>query len=63
MNSIEPALAEVDQAVACHLAALEAADPSQERPKRASCIWDRVCFLEGETWEDLGLDPPATQQR
>ena len=63
MNGVELALAEVDRAVACRLAALEAADSPQERPKKTPCIWDRVCFMEWETWEDLGLDPPAGEER
>jgi hypothetical protein len=37
------------------LAALEAADPSQQRPKKVPCIWDRVAFMEWETEEDLEI--------
>lgn len=44
------------------LATLETADPSQQRPKKKPCIWDRVDFMEWKTWEDLGLDPPAGEQ-
>ena len=41
------------------LAAFEAADP---RPAKKPCVWDRVDFMEWETWEDLGLDPPPGEQ-
>jgi len=45
------------------LAAFEAADASQQRPKKVPCVWDRVCFMEWETWRDLGLSPPAGEER
>jgi len=37
------------------LAALEAVDPSQRRPKKVHCIWHRVAFMEWETEEDLEI--------
>jgi hypothetical protein len=43
------------------LAALDAANPSQLRPKKVPSVWDHVDFMECDTWEDLGLDPPADQ--
>jgi len=33
------------------------------RPQKKPCIWDRVCFMEWETWRDLGLSPPAGEER
>jgi hypothetical protein len=39
------------------LVALEAADPSQRRPKKVPCIWDVVDFMVWETHRDLGLKP------
>jgi len=39
------------------LAALEAADPSQQRPKKVPCVWDRVDFMAWDTWRDLGVWP------
>jgi len=45
------------------LAALEAADPSQQRPTKKPCVWDHVDFMEWETWQDLGLSPPAGEER
>ena len=45
------------------LAALEAGDPSQQRPKKKPCVWDHVDFMEWETWQDLGLSPPAGEER
>jgi len=42
------------------LAILEADDP---RPIKKPCIWDRVDFMEWETWRDLGLSPPAGEER
>lgn len=44
------------------LARFEALEPSQRRPAKKPSIWDRVNFMEWETWEDLGLDPPAGEQ-
>jgi hypothetical protein len=44
------------------LAAFDAADPSRQRPKKVPCIWDRVDFMEWDTWQDLGLPPPAGEQ-
>ena len=41
------------------LAALEVADPSQRRPRKARCVWDVVDFMVWDTWEDLGLLPPV----
>ena len=46
---------EVEQEIAGRLAALEAADPSQQRPKRVPGVWDRVDFMEWETEEDLQI--------
>jgi hypothetical protein len=43
--------------------ALDAANPSQQRPKKVPCVWDRVDFMEWETWRDLGLSPPAGEER
>lgn len=60
MNSTVLALAEVDSAVNRELARVEAAHP---RPKKVPCIWDRVNFMEWDTWQDLGLLPPAGEQR
>ena len=45
------------------LAALEAGDPRQERPKKVPCVWDHVDFMEWDTWQDLGLSPPAGEER
>ena len=45
------------------LDALEAADPSQQRPTKKPCVWDHVDFMEWETWQDLGLSPPAGEER
>jgi hypothetical protein len=45
----------VEQEIARRLAALEAADPSQQRPKRVPGVWDRVDFMEWETEEDLQI--------
>ncbi len=42
------------------LANLEADDP---RRIKKPCIWDRVDFMEWETWRDLGLSPPAGEER
>jgi hypothetical protein len=39
------------------LAALEAADPSQRRPKKVPGIWDVVDFMVWETHKDLGITP------
>ena len=44
------------------LAAFDAADPSRQRPKKVPCIWDRVAFMEWETWRDLGLSPQDGEQ-
>jgi hypothetical protein len=45
------------------LAALDAACPSQQRPMKKPCIWDRVDFMEWATWRSLGLRPPADEER
>lgn len=42
------------------LAALEAGDP---RPRKKPCVWDRVDFMEWDTWQSLGLSPPAGEER
>jgi len=42
------------------LVTMEANDP---RPIKMPCIWDRVDFMEWETWRDLGLSPPAGEER
>ena len=60
MNEVELALAEVDLVIARRLKT--AVPPSEERPKKVPCVWDHVDFMEWETWEDLGLDPPAGEQ-
>lgn len=39
------------------LAALEAADTSQTRPKKVPCIWHRVVFMVWKTEKDLGIEP------
>jgi len=39
------------------LAALEAADPSQARPQKVACVWDRADFMAWETERDLGIAP------
>jgi len=44
------------------LAAFEAANPSQQRPKKVPCVWDHVDFMEWESRQDLGLLPPAGEQ-
>jgi hypothetical protein len=33
------------------------------RPQKKPCIWDRVDFMEWESWRDLGLSPPAGEER
>lgn len=45
------------------LAILDAADSSQQRPTKKPCVWDHVDFMEWETWRDLGLSPPAGEER
>jgi len=45
------------------LAALDAANPSQRRPAKKPCVWDRVDFMEWDTWRTLGLRPPAGEER
>jgi hypothetical protein len=52
-------LSEEELEVRQRLAALEAADPSQNRPPKVPCIWDVVDFMAWDTWRDLGLLPPA----
>ena len=42
------------------LAILEANDP---RPTKKRCIWDHVDFMEWDTWQTLGLSPPAGEER
>ena len=42
---------------------LAAANPSQQRPTKKPCVWDHVDFMEWETWQDLGLSPPAGEER
>lgn len=37
-------------------------DGSIPRPKKVPSVWDRVDFMEWETWRDLGLSPPAGEQ-
>ena len=44
-------------------AALDAASPSQQRPTKKPCVWDSVDFLEWDTWQSLGLCPPAGEER
>jgi len=39
------------------LAAMDAADPSQQRPEKAPCIWDVVDFMAWKTHTDLGITP------
>jgi hypothetical protein len=39
------------------LARFEALDPSQKRPPKRPCIWDRVAFMAWETYADLGVQP------
>ena len=36
---------------------LAALDPSQRRPPKRPCVWDRVDFMVWETHEDLGITP------
>ena len=36
--------------------ALDAANPSQQRPKKVPCVWDRVDFMEWETWRRPWLE-------
>jgi hypothetical protein len=38
-------------------------DGSIPRPTKKPCIWDRVDFMEWESWRDLGLSPPAGEER
>ncbi len=40
-----------------HRAALEAADPSQRRPKKVPSIWDVVDFMAWDSYAVLGLQP------
>ena len=54
---------EIDTDIASRLAALEAADPSQQRPKKRRSALERVDFMEWQTWQELGLSPPAGEQR
>ena len=61
MRRYDPSVEEeVDLAVAQALARAEAADP---RPKKKPCIWDKVDFMAGATWQSLGLSPPAGRER
>ncbi len=45
------------------LAAFDAANPSQQRPTKKPCVWDRVDFMDWDTWRTLGLSPPAGEER
>jgi len=38
-------------------------DGSAPRPTKKPCVWDHVDFMEWETWQDLGLSPPAGEER
>jgi hypothetical protein len=39
-----------------------ASDGSTPRPRKVPCVWNHVDFMEWETWQDLGLSPPAGEQ-
>lgn len=45
------------------LAGLDTANPSQQRPIKKPCVWDRVDFMEWDTWQSLRLSPPAGEER
>jgi len=36
---------------------------SVPRPTKKPCVWDHVCFMAWETERDLGLSPPAGEER
>ncbi len=42
---------------------IAANDRSAPRPTKKPCVWDHVDFMEWETWQDLGLSPPAGEER
>lgn len=53
--------AEMETRQACaHEAANNGSAP---RPQKKPCVWDHVDFMEWETWQDLGLSPPAGEER
>jgi len=45
------------------MVAFDVTDPPQQRPTKRPCVWDQVDFMEWETWRDLGLSPPAGEER
>jgi hypothetical protein len=56
------AMRETDREVAARLAALEALDPSQERPTPKHNGCNHGDFLSWETYHDLGVQPFRQQK-